>query len=128
MSIQTATQKNTLATAYGGAATHAAVYTTAPGGSPGTEPSGGSPAYARKAIAWGAPNTVGPLGATLQPATPGVIYAQVVFDIPAGTTIVGAGVHSAVSGAGNYLDGGAVTSQNFATQGQYTLNLSYAQS
>lgn len=115
MPIQTVPQKNALATAYGAAATHAALYTTAPGGSPGTEPTGGSPAYARKAISWSAPSN-------------GVITATVTFDVPAGTTIVGAGVHSAASGAGNYLDGGAVTSQTFATQGTYQLTLTYAQS
>lgn len=128
MTLQTSTIKNTLATAYGTAATHAAAYTTVPGGSQGTEVTGGSPAYARKAISWGAAGAVGPLGSGSQPATPGVSYAQVIFDIPAGATVVGAGVHSAISGGANYLDGGAVTSQNFATQGTYTLNLSYTQS
>lgn len=123
MSLQTATIKNTLATAYGTAATHAAAYTTVPGGSQGTEVAGGSPAYARKAISWGTAGAVGPLGAGLQPATAGVSYAQVVFDIPAAATVVGAGVHTAIT-AGTYLDGAAVTSQNFATQGTYTLNLS----
>ena len=114
MTIQTATQKNTLATAYGTAATHAAIYTTAPGGSAGTEPSGGSPAYARKAISWGS-------------ASGGVITATVTFDVPTGTTIVGAGVHTAIT-AGTYLDGAAVTSQAFASQGTYALTLTYTQS
>lgn len=113
MAIQTAAQKNTVATSYGTAATFAALYTTAPGASAGTEPSGGSPAYARKALTWGAP-------------TNGVITASVTFDVPAGATIVGAGVHTAVTG-GTYLDGASVTSQAFATQGQYTLTLTYTQ-
>jgi hypothetical protein len=114
VTIQTATQKNTLATAYGTAATHAAIYTTAPGASAGTEPSGGSPAYARKAISWGS-------------ASGGVITATVTFDVPAGTTIVGAGVHTALT-AGTYLDGASVTSQAFASQGTYQLTLTYTQS
>lgn len=114
MAIQTVTQRNTLATAYGTAATHAAIYTTAPGGSAGTEPSGGSPAYARKPISWGA-------------ASASAITATVVFDVPAGATIVGAGVHTALT-AGTYLDGGTVTSQAFASQGTYTLTLTYTQS
>lgn len=109
MAIQTTAMKNALATQYGTLATHAALYTTAPGATPGTEPTGGSPAYARKAISWGAPSN-------------GVITAQVVFDVPAGATIVGAGVHSAVT-AGTYYDGGAVASQAFASQGTYTLTL-----
>lgn len=114
MAIQTATQKNTLATAYGAAATHAALYTTVPAGTAGTEVTGGAPAYARKVLAWGAP-------------TNGVITATaVVFDVPSGTTIAGAGVHSAIT-AGTYLDGAAVTSQAFASQGTYTLTLTYTQ-
>jgi hypothetical protein len=129
VTIKTDTQKNNLATAYGTAATHAAAYSTVPSGSsPGTELAGGSPAYARKAITWGTAGAVGPAGSGTQPATPGVVYAQVTFDIEAGDTVAGCGVHSASSGAGNYLDGGAVTSQAFATQGTYLLNLSYTQS
>jgi hypothetical protein len=109
--IQTATQRATLAVAYGTAATHGAVYTTAPGGSAGTEPSGGSPAYARKALTWSAVN-------------PNV--ATVTFDIPSGTTIVGGGVHTALT-AGTYLDGAAVTSQAFASQGTYQVTYTYTQ-
>jgi hypothetical protein len=111
--IQTTTQKNTVATAYGTAATYAALYTTVPGGSAGTEVSGGSPAYARKALTWGA-------------ASNGVITVTVTFDVPASTTVVGAGVHTAVT-AGTYLDGASVTSQNFASQGTYQVTLTYTQ-
>ena len=113
MAIQTTAQKNNLATAYGTNATHAALYTTVPGASAGTEVTGGSPAYARKAITWGA-------------ASNGVITATVTFDVPSGVTIAGAGVHTALT-AGTYLDGAAVTSQAFASQGQYSLTLTYTQ-
>jgi hypothetical protein len=113
VAIQTVTQKNTLATSYGTAATHAALYTTAPGASAGTEVTGGAPAYARKAISWGA-------------ASGGVITATVTFDVPTGTTVVGAGVHTALT-AGTYLDGASVTSQAFASQGTYQLTLTYTQ-
>ena len=115
MAIQTAGQRETLAVAYGGAATYAALYTTAPGASQGTEPSGGSPAYARKALSW----TAG--------GSDGIVSASVTFDVPAGATIVGAGVHTAIT-AGTYLDGSAVTSQAFATQGTYVLTLTFTQS
>lgn len=114
MAIQTVTQRNSLATAYGTAATFGAVYTTAPGGTAGTEPSGGSPAYARKALSWGA-------------ASSSAVSVTVTFDIPASTTIVGAGVHTALT-AGTYLDGAGVTSQAFATQGTYQLTYTYTQS
>lgn len=113
MAIQTVTQRNTLAAAYGTAAAFGAAYTTAPGGSAGTEPSGGSPAYARKALSWGAPSA-------------SVVTVVPVFDIPSGTTIVGAGVHTLIT-AGTYLDGVAVTSQAFASQGTYTVTFTYMQ-
>lgn len=127
MTIKTDAMKNIVADAYAGAADYAALFSTAPSGSsPGTELSGGSPAYARKAITWGAAGAVGPLGSGSQPATPGVCYAQVTFDVEAGDTVAGAGIYTASSG-GTYLDGGSVTSQPFATQGTYVLNLSYTQ-
>ena len=113
MAIQTAAMKNILATEYGATALYAALYTTAPGATAGTEVTGGSPAYARKSITWGAPSN-------------GVITATVTFDVPSGTTVVGAGVHSAVT-AGTYYDGASVTSQAFASQGTYQLTLTYTQ-
>lgn len=114
MAIQTTTQKNTLATAYKNAALFAALYTTTPGAAAGTEVTGGAPAYARKSISWGA-------------VTNGVVSATVTFDVPAGVTVVGAGIHDSLT-AGTYLDGGTVTSQNFAAQGTYALTLTYTQS
>jgi len=105
--------KNSLATAYKNAATFAALYTTVPGASAGTEVTGGAPAYARKALTWGAPSN-------------GVVTASATFDVPAGVTLAGAGIHDAAT-AGNYLDGGSVTSQPFATQGTYTLTLTFTE-
>ncbi|GGJ55626.1 hypothetical protein [Glutamicibacter ardleyensis] len=110
MPIQTTAQKNTLATAYGAAATHGAVYTTAPGATAGTEPTG---VYARKPLTWSAPAN-------------GVITASATFDIPSGVTVVGTGVHSALT-AGTYLDGEDVTAQAFASQGTLTVNYTYTQ-
>jgi hypothetical protein len=114
MAIQTVAQKNTLATAYGTAAPYAALYSTVPTSTAGTELTGGSPAYARKPVSWGA-------------ASAGVITGTVTFDVPSGATVAGAGLHSAVT-AGTYIDGAAVTSQAFASQGTYTLTLTYTQS
>lgn len=114
MAIQTTAEKNSLATKYGTDAPYGAVYTTAPGASAGTEPSGGSPAYARKALTWGS-------------ASGGVITATAVFDIPASTTIVGTGLHSAVT-AGTYIDGNTVTSATFSTQDTVTVTFTYTQS
>jgi hypothetical protein len=114
MAIQTATQKNnTITTGYATAAAYGALYITAPGASAGTEVSGGSPAYARKALTWGAP-------------TNGVSTVTVTFDVPAGTTVVGAGVHTALT-AGTYLDGATVTSQAFGTQGTYAATFTFTE-
>lgn len=114
MAIQTVTMRNALATAYGTNAAYGALYTTAPGGSAGTEVTGGSPAYARKALSWGA-------------AASSVVTVTATFDVPASTTVVGAGVHTALT-AGTYLDGASVTSQAFASQGTYALTFTYTQS
>lgn len=113
MAIQTAGLKATLATAYGNAALYGALYSTVPGASAGTELSGGAPAYARKPLTWTGSN--------------GTITATATFDVPTGATVAGAGVHTAVT-AGTYLDGGAVTTQAFSSQGTYVLTYSYTQS
>lgn len=115
MAIATTAEKNSLATKYGTDTTFAAIFTADPGTS-GTvtgEVTGGSPAYARKAISWGA-------------AAGGVVTATVTFDVPASTTVTFAGVCSASTGA-TLLDKVAVTSQAFATQGTYVLTLTYTQ-
>lgn len=114
MAINTAAMKNALATSYGTTAAYGALYTTTPGGSAGTEVSGGSPAYARKALTWST-------------ASGGVTSVTVTFDVPTSTTVVGAGVHSAVT-AGTYYDGAAVTSQAFASQGTYTITFTFTES
>ena len=116
MPIATNQQKENVAIAYGQAATFAALYSTAPSGSsPGTEISGGSPAYARKSLTWAAGSV------------DGVITATAVFDVPTGVTVAGFGVHTAATG-GTYLDGTSVTSQAFSSQGTYTVTATYTQS
>lgn len=124
MAIQTTTAKNNAVTGYTGPATHAMIYSTVPGATQGTEIAGA----AHMPITWSAPGAVGPAGSTAQPATPGVAYGQVTFNVNAGQTVAGAGLHSSVTANTGYLDGGSVTSQNFATAGTYVLNVSYTQS
>lgn len=111
MAVQTATMKTALAQAYANAALYGALYTTAPGTAAGTEVSGGS--YARPSLSWAVSN--------------GVATATATFNVPAGTTVVGAGVHSAAT-AGTYLDGGSVTSQTFATAGTYQTTFTFTAS
>ncbi len=115
MAIATTAEKNSLATKYGTDSTFAALFTADPGtsGSVTGEVTGGSPAYARKAITWGS-------------ASGGVITATVTFDVPSGTTVTFAAVCSASTGA-TLLDKVAVTSQAFATQGTYALTLTFTQ-
>lgn len=113
MAVQTVTMRNALATAYGVQATHGALYTTAPGADAGTEVTGGAPAYARKALTWGA-------------AAASAVSSTVTFDVPSGATVVGAGVHTALT-AGTYLDGASITSQNFASQGTFQVTFTYTQ-
>lgn len=113
MAIQTTVEKNSLADKYGVDCPYGALYTTAPGASAGTEPSGGSPAYARKALTWSA-------------ASGGVTSATATFDVPTGVTILGIGLHSAVT-AGTYKDGASITSQAFSSQGTLTVTFTYTQ-
>jgi hypothetical protein len=105
--------RNTLYASYVGAATFADVYSTTGATAAGTAITGGAPAYASKGLTWGGgTNGVGSTSGT-------------VFDIPSGATVAGFGVKTGVAGA--YLDGGALTSQAFASQGTYTLTLTYTQ-
>lgn len=115
MAIKTAAGRNAASVAYGNLATHGAIYTTAPGATAGTEPTG---VYARKPLTWGAPSDNG---------TVSTITATATFDVPSGATITGVGLHTALT-AGNYVDGGTVTSQNFASQGTLTVTYTYQQS
>ena len=89
--------------------THASLHTAAPGDTGANEVSGGSPAYARKAISFNA-------------AAAGAIDSSTVpvFDVPASTTITYVGFWSALT-AGTFLGWADVTDEVFAAQGQYTL-------
>jgi hypothetical protein len=103
----TTAQNNKTAAGYTSGTTFGALYTTVPGGSAGTEVSGGSPAYARLALTWSTPSG-------------GISTSTVTFNVPTGTTVVGAGIHDAVT-AGNYLAGASVTSQAFSAQGTFAV-------
>lgn len=115
MAIDTTTQRENLAIAYGTNAAYASLHTADPGTTGASEISGGSPAYARKALSW----TAG--------SSDGVVTATVTFDVPTGVTVAGAGVWTALT-AGTYLDGTTVTSQAFSAQGTYALTLTFTQS
>lgn len=87
--------------------THLALFTTTPSGnSPGTEATGGTPAYARKA-------------ATFSNGAAGVTTCSATFDVPAGT-YVAVGFYDA-STSGNYRGWADIT--DFAPAGQDTLTV-----
>lgn len=88
---------------------YASLHTADPGDTGANEVTGGTPAYARKAVTMGAASA-GAIAATNQP----------VFDVPGGTTVTHVGFWSAVSG-GTFLGYADVTDEVFASQGTYTL-------
>lgn len=118
MAIATLAQRNALASAYGTAAPAGALFTADPGTS-GTvvgEVTGGSPAYARKAMSWSAPSA-------------SAITGSPAFDVPSGANVQVFGVcASAVAGTADLRDKAAVTPQAFASQGTYTVTATYTQS
>ncbi|MGZ4663599.1 MAG: phage tail fiber protein [Frankiaceae bacterium] len=117
MAIATTAEKNSLATKYATDAVAGALFTADPGttGSVTGEVAGGSPAYARKTLSWGA-------------ASNGVVTASATFDVPAGTTVTYAAVcSSATAGTADLRDRVAVTSQTFATQGTYTVTFTFTE-
>ena len=79
-------------------------------GTTGTgELTGGSPAYARKAVTW--------LAAS---AAEKRASSQPVFDVPAGVSVTHGGVWSAATG-GTYYGSGPIPNEAFSSQGTYTL-------
>lgn len=106
--------RSTLSDSYKAAATFADVYSTSGASAAGTAITGGSPAYASKAVTWGSS-----LNGVVSTSAPSV------FDIPSGASVAGFGVKT--GSGGSYLDGGVLTSQAFASQGTYSLSLTYTQ-
>lgn len=78
-------EKNADADRAAGQITHLSLHTASTGLTGAAEAVGGTPAYARKSVTFTAAGAIGPLGATLQPATVGVAWSsEVLFDVPAG--------------------------------------------
>jgi hypothetical protein len=114
MAIQTLIQRQGLAAQYGVLATHSALASTVPAATAGTELTGGAPAYARIALTWSAPNASS------------AVTASATHNVASGSTVAGAMLFDALT-AGNYRDGGGVTSQAFASQGTYAVTYTYTQ-
>jgi len=77
---------NAMADFEAGRCSSASLHTANPTTVGNNEATGGSPAYARQQLTFASAGQQGPLGAAIQPATPGIAWSnEVVFDLPAGT-------------------------------------------
>lgn len=103
------TAKNLMLDQLATVAVYASLHTADPGTTGTNEVTGGSPAYARKAITWNAAAS-----ANLDN------NANPVFDVPAGTTVTHAGFWSAAT-SGTFYGSADITDETFAAQGTYTL-------
>jgi len=101
------TAKNLMLTELASTALYMSLHTAYPA-TTGNEITGGSPAYARKAITWAAAST-GQISMSNDP----------VFDVPA-STVAAVGFFSAVTAGTQYGDYD-VTDEVFAAQGTYTV-------
>lgn len=105
--------KNELAAEFGQRAAYGTVFTSPTGATPGSEPTGGDPAFARKPLVWSAP-------------VDGVITASATFDIPEGTYVTGSGLFDALTG-GNFVAGKSNATEEFPSQDKLTVNYTYSQ-
>lgn len=78
----------------------------------GTEITGGSPAYARKAITFGAASN-GEISATNVP---------IEFDVPSGATVASVRLFDQLTGGTDYSGAIAFTAETFSNQGVFKLN------
>ena len=102
--------KSAMLTGLTAQALYASLHTADPGTSGTSECTGGTPAYARKAITWAAPAS-GFVASS----------AALIFDVPGSTTITHLGYWSAATG-GTFLGSRALdATQAYSTQGTYTV-------
>lgn len=116
MAIAVAATRDYLANQYAARATHATVTSTVPGSAAGTEIAG----VARVPITWStASGGSGQITGTVE-----------VTGIPAGSTVQGASLHTALTG-GTYVDGGAIPTVTYPAgggTGKYQVTFTYTQS
>jgi hypothetical protein len=118
MPIAIVAEKNSLANKYAADAPNGALFTADPGttGTATGEVNGGSPAYARLALNWGA-------------AANGVVTGPgSAFNVPSGATPSFFAVCvSATAGTADLRDKNAITAQTFSSQGTLTITPTYTQ-
>jgi len=98
-------EKNYLADQQAARVTHFSIHTADPGTTGASEATGGG--YARVASNFAAAGAAGPLGATLQPATPGVAWGSMTPTVAAGTYTHTGGWSA--SSAGTFRGGGSLS-------------------
>lgn len=106
----TAAAINAMLNALGADITHFGLHTNAVGSGSGSEVTGGSPAYARKAASWAAAS-----GSSMA-----MTGSAPVFDIPSGTTVARLGFWGALSG-GTFYGDAELTDEVYGGQGTFTL-------
>jgi len=115
MAIATTTQRENLAIAYGTSAVALSLHAADPGTSGASEATGGSPAYARKALTW------------VAGASDGTNVANAVtFDLAPNQAVAYVGVWTSLSG-GTFLDKYPVSYQTQSTQSTVTVNPTFTQ-
>jgi len=112
MGTFTTTAKNTMLDAERTNCAYASLHTDDPGTDGSNEVSGGSPAYARKAVTFNAASS----GSS-------ALNSDVTFDVPSSTTVKYVGYWTASTG-GTFQGSDAVTNETFSAQGQYKLTAS----
>lgn len=113
MAIATDGMRQGVADGYKALAIAGSLHTADPGTTGANEVSGGSPAYARKALTWTSGST-------------GTATSSAVFDVPTSTTPAWSGIWSATT-AGTFRDKADIVDQTFSSQGTLTVNFTYTQ-
>lgn len=113
MPIATDGMRQIVANGYTAAAVAGSIHTADPGTTGASEATGGSPAYARKALTW-------------TPGTTGTATASATYDLASGTTAAWGGIWSATTG-GTFRDKVDIPDQTFASQGQLTVSYTFTQ-
>jgi hypothetical protein len=114
MPIATDGMKQVVANAYSAEAQMGSLHTADPGTTGASEVTGGSPAYARKALTW----TAGTTGTATSSAT---------FDVPTGVTVTHAGIWNNAA-TPVYRDKADIVDQAFSSQGTLKIDFTYSQS
>lgn len=119
MAIAILAERNSLATKYGTDAPDGTLFSADPGtsGAATNELTGGSPAFARKAMSWGGVSASA------------IVSTAATFDVASGSTVAYFGVCASTTlTTADIKDKVAVTSQAFSSQGTYQVTATYTQS